>query len=229
MQAIFWRLLAAHLFVDFPLRNHGQLYNINEGKKFFLHIVFVILLNLAVFGEAAFYRPVLFLMIFLVVFAHAVLDIVLLRKPKDNARSEGMSFFLFQFIMIAFLIVLAWIFSRGRRYGYTLPFLQFSLAIIAIWVAPTIVHIVKKMKANAPEIGLFEEPFGKLAVLERALLFVAISFGKTTFLIAGVVIAVIIRGLLILNEENVPKPIVEWAVAIAAGLLSRYLIFGKIF
>jgi len=35
--------------------------------------------------------------------------------------------------------------------------------------------------------------------------------------------------LLILNEENVPKPIVEWAVAIAAGLLGRYLIFGKIF
>jgi surface polysaccharide O-acyltransferase-like enzyme len=46
--------------------------------------------------------------------------------------------------------------------------------------------------------------------------------------IIGILIAIIIRGLLLLNEENVPVPIVEWLVVIAAALVGRYFMYGVI-
>ena len=123
---------------------------------------------------------------------------------------------------------LSYWFTVGYSYGNLLPFIIFSIAIISLLVNPHILFIIRNIRDEASSIGIFHEPWAKWALLERALLFMGFSVKNVVLCIIGILIAIIIRVLLLLNEENVPVPIVEWLVVIAAALLGRYFMYGVI-
>lgn len=228
MWTVFFRLLAAHLFSDFPLRHFEKVEQLPSIRRILVHGLFIFLTSTFAIGSAVIYRIELLGMIGINTAIHIIVDFFFISRHFRNIRNEVLSNFIYHIITIVAIFGLSYWFTVGYSYGNLLPFIIFNLAIISLWVNPHILFIIRRIRDKASSIGIFHEPWAKWALLERALLFMGFSVKNIVLCIIGILIAIIIRALLLLNEENVPVPIVEWLVVIAAALVGRYFMYGVI-
>ncbi len=228
MWGLFWRLYAAHLFADFPLQTPAILSQKNKFKGIFIHSSLVLATAAMVVIQGALFRPILFLMLAIVFALHFLIDWTKSLTGDVSARLGLLLFFADQIAHIGVILFVATIFGWEYFYGPISPFVRLSLAIFAIWVAPVVIHIIKQAIKNADRVGIYVEPFSKFAKLERVLLFVGLSFRSIPIFIVCVLAAIIIRALLLLNEENVPVPIWEWIFVIASAVAGRFVEYGSL-
>ena len=228
MWGLFWRLYAAHLFADFPLQTPAILSQKNRFKGIFIHAVLVLVTSAIVIVQGAVFRPVLFAMLLILFVLHFAIDWIKSLTGQVSARTGLLLFFADQIAHLGVILLLAAVFGWQYFYGPVSPFIRLSLAIFAIWVAPVIIYITRRAIKNNEEVGIYVERFSKFAKVERALLFIGLSFRSLPIVIICVIAAVLIRALLLLNEENVPVPVWEWIFVILSALAGRLVEYGTI-
>lgn len=222
MDTLFWRLYAAHLFVDFPLQTPEILRRKEKFHGVFSHVCLVFICSLIILFPLFIYRPSLILMIFLSTILHLGIDTLKLFAKNPSARHGILIFLGDQVTHIGALILVAALFGFGRNYGLPRPFILLCLAISAIWASPIVTFVAKKAFANCDTVGIYVEPWRKFAILERALLFVGIGILNGIFIPLAITSAILIRILLYFNETNVPIPIFEWILTIIFAIIARW-------
>ena len=228
MWALFWRLYAAHLSVDFPLQTPLMLEQKGQIRGVIIHSFLVFATSVIVVMPAAFYRPMLLIMALLIAIAHFLIDWLKTVTGDVSARIGLLLFIVDQAVHAGVILLSAAVFGWGYYYGEPGVFARLSLAIFAVWGAPIVIYIVKQAVRNQTEVGIYRERFAKLAILERALLFLGLSMRSLPLIIGCVVCAIAIRVWLLLNEEKVPIPAWEWLIVIASASVGRYLAFGAL-
>jgi len=229
MWALFWRLYTAHLFADFPLQTPAVLAYKSRLKGLLIHCAFVFVTGTAVVIPAVFYRPVLLVMVLAITVVHFIVDYLKMVVGQTDARIGLIYFFADQVAHFGTILLFAALFGKNYSFGSSVMFTQFALAVFSIWSGPIIIFIIKQAIKKAKQIGIYREPFAKIALLERVVLFLGLSAQSLWFAIGGIVVAIVIRALLLLNEENVPVPVFEWVIVIVAALVGRLIAYGSIF
>ncbi|RKZ31482.1 hypothetical protein DRQ33_07040 [bacterium] len=227
MWALFWRLIAAHLFAEFPLGKYFFIANKNRTKYIIIHTAMVLLTTVLVISQLAFYRPILFLILPIITFTHILVDYIKTIPQSSNARVQLILSAGEQLTHIGVYIIIAVIFGWMFNYGSPAAFFRLSIAIFVIWANPHFVHSIRCAIKNLEKVSSYKEPFERFAFVERTVLFLGLSANSIWFIIAGLIIPSIIRGLLISNQENVPIPVFEWIITIVCAIIPR-LIFGPI-
>lgn len=222
METLFWRLYAAHLFVDFPLQTPDILRRKERLSGVLFHAVLDFVCSLTILFPLFIYRPVLILMVFLIAVLHFCIDSVKLLYKNSSARSGFLMFLGDQALHIGVLILFAVFYGFERNYGPPRMFILLCLAIGAIWVSPVVVYAAKRAFINRENLGIYVEPWRKFALLERALLFAGVGILKGVFMPLAIVFAVLIRTLLFFNETSVPIPVFEWILTIILAAIARW-------
>ncbi len=228
MWALFWRLYAAHLFADFPLQNPDVLRKKSRIGGLLLHSLLVFAASLLVVTPAFLWRPALLGMVVLLAAAHFAIDWTKSFVADPPARVGLILFLADQLAHVGVVMVLAAAFGWGYYYGSPGVFARLAFAVFALWGGPVFVHIARSAARGEAKIGIYRERFAKLALTERALLFLGASAKNVYFVVAGVLGAVIIRTLLVLNEENVPLPVWEWCITLLCAAAGRLAVWGAL-
>ena len=229
MWGLFWRLYSAHLFADFPLQTPAILAQKKKLTGIIIHTALVFSTAMVVVIQPALYRPALFAMVAVLTAIHFVIDWVKSLIGEVSAKTGVIIFIADQIVHLGTILLIAVVFGWNYYYGPVSPFVRLAIAIFAIWGAPVVIYILMRVVHKEKDIGIYREPFARFAKLERALLFIGLSFQSVIVLVIGVFAAVIIRALLLLNEENVPVPIMEWLAVILLAAIGRLVEYGAIF
>jgi len=230
MWGIFWRLYAAHLFSLFPLLTNIASRSADAKRLIWSHTIIVAITTTLVVVYSAVYRPLLFVLVPLVAVYHYILDLVVLRIRPNSPRGVLLAALGWEFVLAGLLILTSAAFAWGYVYPGADAFFRLSLAVFALWGAPHFIHLVKSTIAGKMPQLPFVERFKNFAFVERTLLYIGISASSIYIVAAGILIAVLIRLLIYLNEENVPIPLWEWAVVVLLAGVPRAFMGGiKIF
>jgi len=228
MWSLFWRLYSAHLFADFPLQTPAIIRQKNTTRGLFIHIALVFLTATAVIIPLALYRPILWTLPIIITVAHFLVDYLKSLVKNVDAKSSFLLFLIDQIVHLGSILLFVSLFAWGYSYGNPIPYFELSLAIFAIWGGPILIFQIECTIKKVREVGVYNEPFYRFAIIERVLLFLGLSASSLWLLLGGIIIPIIIRSLLIFNEENVPVPIWEWIITIALALGARFAL-GPIF
>jgi len=227
MWALFWRLYAAHLFADFPLQTPAIVTRKGKIRGLLIHTALVLLTTTVVIFPLALYRPILWTLPIVITASHFLVDYLKSLVKNVDGKSSFILFIMDQSAHLGFTLLFTSIYAWGYSYGNPVPYFEFALAIFAIWGGPILVFQIKCLIKKVEEVTVYREPFPRFAIIERALLFLGLLSSSIWLLLAGIIIPIVIRGLLLLNEENVPLPAFEWLIAIVLALSAR-LSFGPI-
>ncbi len=219
MWGLFWRLFAAHLFAQFPLLTQFASRSRGAKKLMLSHTLLVGITTTLVVVYLAVYRPLLFALIPLVALVQLGIDLLVWKARPAGGRAFLLAALGAEMLFAGAALLICAAFAWEVVYTGAVAFFRLSTAIIALWGVPQWAEVIKSAIENRKPALPALERFSNFAFIERTALYIGVSASSPYILAAGILIAVLVRLLLYLNEENVRWHLWEWlAVAVLAGV-----------
>jgi hypothetical protein len=215
--SLFWRLFLAHLVADFTLQPDALYAMKRKVWGVALHAFIFFAVGAMLLSDIIQYYAFSISLTALVV-SHGIIDWIKTRLIKKIGKDSIWLFLGDQAIHIFLIIVVSIIFSR-LNIPNILYYKPLAFAIIAIWVLPVLFDLIEKeLPQQVFKYSWERYSHDKLAMLERAVLFVAAA--KMGWFSLGFLI-IIPHLIFLLRRKNYNLGLAMVPLAIALGYIAR--------
>ena len=221
---VFWRLLSAHFLADFPFQTRWLIENKTRYTALVIHGWIYLVVAVALTQDYILWDPKIAIAILITTILHIAIDYG--KNILTKKRGDSLFLFLSDQILHLATIYLTAYFLLSPRYDltpYGVFFQALTFAVFAIWGTPILFRKAGLIHTsqNEPSTGIFfTEKWQRIALFERAVIFVAIYLGGIYYV--GVAVAFIVRLLLKVNQRDVRFPLPDWLFVGALAAAARF-------